>query len=377
MQARFNESDVTYMAEAIHLARQGLYTTSPNPRVGCVIVKDGNVVGRGAHLRAGEPHAEVFALQEAGFNAKAATAYVTLEPCSHTGRTPPCANALIEAGISRVVIAMQDPNPLVSGKGIQRLLSSGILVDIGLLEQQAKQLNLGFIKRMTSGMPHVRLKSAASLDGQTALKNGESQWITSEHARADVQSWRAQSCAILTGIGTVLADDPLMNVRLESTTRQPIKVILDSTMRISKESRILNDGPVIIIYSELAYQSLTSTKQQELITKRDHLQARGIQTLSMSGNTSKLDLEMILKYLASQGVNEVFVEAGATLAGALLAKQYVDELILYMAPKLMGVGRGLFDFSIPTMTASIPLQIQDLRQIGPDIRIIAKPMLKV
>lgn len=377
MLTKLNELDGMYMAEAIHLARQGLYTTTPNPRVGCVIVKDGNVIGRGAHLKAGEPHAEVYALREAGQQAKGATAFVTLEPCSHTGRTPPCANALIEAGVSRVVIAMQDPNPLVSGKGIQRLISAGIQVDTGLLEQQAQQLNLGFIKRMRSGMPYVRLKTAASLDGQTALSNGESQWITSPHARTDVQRWRAQSCAILTGIGTVLADDPLMNVRLENTLRQPLKVILDSAMRIPEQARILNGDPVIIVYSESAYRSLATSKQQELIAKRERLQQRGIHTLAMSGTDSKLDLDAILKYLATQGVNEVFVEAGATLSGAMMAEKCVDELILYVAPKLMGDGRGLFHFSIPSISASISLQFQDIRQIGPDIRIIATPFSRV
>ncbi|HQO17284.1 MAG TPA: bifunctional diaminohydroxyphosphoribosylaminopyrimidine deaminase/5-amino-6-(5-phosphoribosylamino)uracil reductase RibD, partial [Methylotenera sp.] len=237
------------MTLALQLAEQGLYTTTPNPRVGCVIVKNHQIIGQGAHLKAGEPHAEVLALRNAGANAKGADVYVTLEPCNHHGRTPPCVDALIQAGVGRVVVAMQDPNPLVAGNGIQRLQANGIEVGVGLMASVANTLNVGFISRMTRGLPYVRCKVAASLDGKTALNNGRSQWITSDPARQDVQHWRAQSCAIMTGIGTVLADNPSMTVRLPNTTRQPLRVIIDGHLQTPADAKLLQHGQTLIAYA--------------------------------------------------------------------------------------------------------------------------------
>lgn len=360
----FTVADHTYMTLALRLAEQGLYSTQPNPRVGCVIVKNNQIIGQGAHLKAGEPHAEVFALREAGASAKEADAYVTLEPCNHQGRTPPCVDALIIAGIKRVVVAMQDPNPLVAGKGIQRLQAHGIEVKLGLMEAEANALNPGFISRMTRGLPYVRSKVAASLDGSTALNNGQSQWITSDAARQDVQHWRAQSCAILTGIGSVLADNPSMNVRLPDLLRQPLRVVVDSKLQIPLDAKILQGGNTLIAYAN------------GLQHRSNGLQAAGASLLQVAGDEGKVCLKSLLSHLASLGINEVMVEAGGRLNGALLAQNLIDELLIYYAPKLMGSqSKGMF--ALPTlidMRQAINLQLLDIRQIGKDIRLRAKPI---
>jgi diaminohydroxyphosphoribosylaminopyrimidine deaminase/5-amino-6-(5-phosphoribosylamino)uracil reductase len=350
------------MARALQLAELGLRTTSPNPRVGGVLVKDGKNIGEGWHERAGEPHAEVHALRAAGKAARGATAYVTLEPCSHHGRTPPCADALIEAGVSRVVVAMQDPNPLVAGRGIAKLQAAGIAVECGLMEAAARELNIGFVSRMTRGTPWVRSKIAASLDGRTALANGVSKWITSDAARQDVQQWRARSCAILTGIGTVLADDPQLNVRDADAKRQPLRVVLDTELRISVNAKILQGGNVLI------YTASTDT------TKLSVLRERGAEVVVMQAAEGGLPLAAMLIDLAKRGINEVLVEAGKTLNGALLKAGLVDELVLYLAPQLLGdVARGLVGLGeLTQLEQRVELAWQDVRHVGSDIRIIAR-----
>jgi diaminohydroxyphosphoribosylaminopyrimidine deaminase/5-amino-6-(5-phosphoribosylamino)uracil reductase len=375
MTAQFSSQDAFYMAEALKLAAQGLYTTSPNPRVGCVIVKDNNIIGRGAHLKAGEPHAEVYALREAGQSAIGADAYVTLEPCSHTGRTPPCMKALIDAQVSRVIIAMQDPNPMVSGRGIAYLSEQGLQVEVGLMQKEAEALNMGFIKRMRMQMPYVRSKIAASLDGKTALSNGKSQWITSPASRSDVQHWRAQSCAILTGIGTVQADNPNMTVRLENASRQPFRVIVDSRLQIADDAKILQKNAenerVIVAYAEKS----SSHDAKKTILKRKGVELWCLPLVNLE--KPQVDLTALLQALAREGVNEVFVEAGQTLNGALLAQYLIDELILYYAPKLMGhEGQGMFAMPpLTEMAQAISLQLLDVRQVGVDIRLRAKPII--
>lgn len=360
----FKAIDYTHMAHALRLAEQGLYSTSPNPRVGCVILNEGKVVGEGAHLKAGEPHAEVFALRQAGDAAKGASVYVTLEPCSHTGRTPPCADALISAGVKRVVVAMQDPNPLVAGAGIRKLVDHGIEVNSGLLEAQALALNAGFVKRMTQQQPFVRCKVAASLDGKTALNNGQSQWITSEASRLDVQHWRARACAILTGVGTVLADNPQLNVRSITTPRQPLRVVVDSQLKTPANANLLQSGSTLIAYVNDEAQSAPA------------LLAAGAELLQLPSHLGQVDLPALLKALAMRGVNEVHCEAGAKLSGAMLAQGLVDELLIYLAPTVMGdIARGMFVLPEYTqMPQRIQLQLLDVRQIGNDIRVRAKPM---
>ncbi len=359
---QWTTQDFEWMTQALRLAERGLYTTSPNPRVGCVIVKNGQLIGVGFHLKAGEPHAEVHALRQAGNHTKGATAYVTLEPCSHYGRTPPCAHALVEAGVSRVVIAMQDPNPLVAGKGIAYLQSHGIEVTSGLLQTQAQALNPGFILRMTQQRPYVRLKVAASLDGKTALANGASQWITSAASRKDVHHWRARSCAMLTGIGTVLHDDPSLTVREVDTPRQPLRVIVDSQLRIPLNARVLHGGHAVIAYAQAPQDKLAL------------LQAQGVQTIALPDAAGQIDINALLKTLAQQQINEVMVEAGAGLNGAMLQSGLVDELLMYYAPKLMGnTGAGMFNLpAFETMSQALDLNIIDVRHFGQDIRIQAK-----
>lgn len=354
--------DYEWMAQALRLAAQGLYTTTPNPRVGCVIIKDGQCVGSGRHLKAGEPHAEIYALREAGQQAAGATAYVTLEPCSHFGRTPPCADALVNAGVRRVVIAMQDPNPLVAGKGVAKLQAHGISVTVGVCESQARALNPGFISRMTRQRPYVRLKIAATMDGRTALSNGESQWITGDDARKDVHHWRAQSCAIITGIQTILKDNASLTVREVETSRQPFRVILDSQLRIPPDAKVLADGKAMV-----AYAHSDATKLQTL-------DALGVQTLHAPGKHGQVDLLSVMQSLVSLPCNEVLVEAGAKLSGAFLQSGIVDELLLYYAPKLMGdSARGMFTLpAFSKMTDALNLKIIDLRQFGQDIRITAQ-----
>jgi diaminohydroxyphosphoribosylaminopyrimidine deaminase/5-amino-6-(5-phosphoribosylamino)uracil reductase len=358
----FTGEDHAYMAQALRLAERGLHSTTPNPRVGCVIVKDGEVVGEGWHQRAGEPHAEIHALNQAGHEARGATVYVTLEPCSHHGRTPPCANALIDAGVGRVLAAMRDPNPQVAGRGMELLTLAGIDSRVGLLEAEARELNLGFISRMTRGRPWVRVKSAASVDGKTALLSGESKWITCEAARADVQRWRARACAILTGVGTVLADDPQMNVRLPGIERQPLRVILDSRLTTPASARILAGG-VLLVCAE------------EDPTRRAALAAAGAEVVRLSGDDGRVDLVALMAELARRGINELHVEAGATLNGALLRAGLVDEWVAYQAPVVLGhQARGLFDVpALGDMAARWVFSYRDVRQIGEDLRLILRP----
>lgn len=353
--------DSHWMARALQLAQRGLCTATPNPRVGCVLVKREKLIGEGWHVRAGEAHAEVHALRAAGAAAQGATAYVTLEPCSHHGRTPPCAEALNKAGVARVVCAMQDPNPQVAGQGVAKLRAAGIAVETGLMEADARELNIGFVSRMTRGLPFVRSKIAASLDGRTALANGASQWITGESARLDVQHWRARSCAVLTGIGTVLTDDPQLNVRIE-TERQPVRVVLDSALRMSPSARILQGGGTVI------YTVSADAQKQEALRRR------GAEVLRLADAQGRVDLHAVLRDLAQRGINEVLVEAGRTLNGALLRSGLVDELVLYLAPQLLGdAARGLADLGeLTQLDQRVALAWQDVRHVGGDLRITAR-----
>jgi diaminohydroxyphosphoribosylaminopyrimidine deaminase/5-amino-6-(5-phosphoribosylamino)uracil reductase len=358
----FSAQDSVWMAQALRLAERGLYGTSPNPRVGCVLVRDGDVVGTGWHRRAGEPHAEVHALREAGEAARGATAYVTLEPCSHHGRTPPCAEALVEAGVARVVVAVQDPNPQVAGEGIARLRAAGIAVESGLMETAARELNIGFFARMTRGMPWVRSKIAMSLDGRTALGNGKSQWITGDAARQDVQRWRARSCAVLTGINTVLADDARLNVREIEMPRQPLRVVLDSQLRIPLEARVLIGGGVLI------YTAMHDAE------KSAALEQAGASVCVLPDGKGQVDLPAMLRDLAQRGCNEVLVEAGSILNGALLRTGLVDELLLYVAPQLLGeAARGMAQLGeLTSLDQRVNLKWQDMRQVGNDLRITVR-----
>lgn len=340
-----------------------MYTTSPNPRVGCVIVNNGMVVGEGWHARAGQAHAEVHALQQAEDRARGATAYVTLEPCSHHGRTPPCADALIAAGVARVVAAMRDPNPKVAGSGMARLQATGIDTASGLMETQARELNPGFIARMEKQRPWVRSKIAASLDGGTALENGVSQWITGAAARHDVQHWRARACAVLTGIGTVLTDDPQMNVRGIEVGRMPLRVVLDSQLRLPPDARILQGGGVLIVC------------RNDSVPQADILRQAGAEILALPGGDGLTDLPALLAVLAQREINELHVEAGSGVNGAMLRAGLIDELLLYLAPTLLGsAARGLFDFPALTgMSQRTNLDILALDKVGQDIRVRARP----
>ncbi len=351
--------DAIYMARAIQLAKKGLYTTDPNPRVGCVLVRDGQIIGEGWHVQSGQGHAEIEALQNTE-NAKGATAYVTLEPCSHHGKTPPCCDALINAGVSRVVVAMQDPNPLVSGRGLERLKASGCEVSCGLLMEEAQTLNRGFIKRMTLNRPFVRSKLAMSLDGRTALASGESKWITSTEARADVHQLRAQSSAILTGINTVLADDPALTARVASDVTQPIRVVLDSTLKM----------PVTAQISKLEGRSLILTCSDDK-EKYVELQSAGFEVYKLPSKNTRLELSAVMDFLAQQQINEVLVEAGSVLNGALLVENLVDEWIVYMAPCVLGdQGRGLFSVpGLDKMSDKKDLILRDVRQVGSDLKL--------
>lgn len=364
----FSTADYAAMAQALALAERGLYTTTPNPRVGCVIVRDGITVGSGWHARAGEPHAEVHALREAGEAARGATAYVTLEPCAHFGRTPPCADALIRAGVARVVAAMQDPDPRTAGQGLARIAAAGIEVACGLMADEARELNIGFVSRLSRQRPWLRLKAAASLDGKTALNNGISQWITGPAARRDGQHWRARACAILTGIGTVRDDDPRLNVREVETSRQPLRVVVDARLEMSPQARMLNDpdgGPVLIACGARADS-----------TRAAALRAAGAEILELPNPAGKVDLPALLAELARRGLNEVHAEAGFKLNGSLLSEGCVDELLLYVAPMLVGdAARGLFNLpELAQLGEARRLRIRDLRQIGDDLRLIARPL---
>lgn len=354
--------DSIWMAQALRLAEQGLYSTSPNPRVGCVLVADGKIIGSGWHRRAGEPHAEVLALREAGGRARGATAYVTLEPCSHHGRTPPCADALIAAGVARVALAVQDPNPRVAGEGIAKLRAAGIAVESGLMEAEARELNAGFFSRMTRGTPWLRSKIAASLDGRTALANGASQWITGDAARLDVQHWRARSCAVLTGIATVLADDARLDVRDVATGRQPLRVVLDSKLRVPLTARMLQRGNVLI------YAAINDPERIAA------LQNAGAAVSVLPDPNGQVDLAAMLRDLAKRGCNEVLLEAGSTLNGAMLRAGLVDELLLYVAPQLLGDrARGIAQLGeLASLDQRIDLKWQDMRQVGNDLRITVK-----
>ena len=345
--------DHQFMSEALAQAQNALYLPNPNPRVGCVIVKEGKVIGRGFTQRVGGAHAEVQALADArvrGFDPAGSTIYVTLEPCNHTGKTPPCVDALIAAKPALVMVAMSDPNPLVDGQGLERLKAAGIDVRCGLLEPEARALNLGFISRMTRGLPWVRMKIAASLDGKTALPNGQSQWITGSQARADGHHWRAQACAILTGVGTVKEDDPTLNVREVQTERQPWKIIVDSKLETPLNAKILShlDQSGLI----LVCASLASAQAQE---KAKALEGRGVEVIAMANDSGKVNLPKLFAYLAQERqMNEIHVEAGFKLNGSLLREDCVDELLLYYAPFLMGEGIGMANIS--------PLTALDLRQ---------------
>ena len=361
-------TELNFMLEAIQLAKKGWYSTHPNPRVGCVLVKEQKIIARGWHQQAGHGHAEVNALKAAGENAKGATAYVTLEPCSHFGKTPPCSNALIDAGIAEVVVAMQDPNPLVAGQGIERLRKAGINTRVGVLEQEAQALNRGFIQRMQSQRPIIRCKMGMSLDGRTAMASGESQWITSPAARRDVQRLRAESSAILTGIGTVLADDPSMNVREKEfryQEMQPKRVVLDSQLRMSERAKMLT----------LPGQTYIFTAAHRLASDKAYaLQNAGAELVAIELRDQHLDLQQVLAQLEQLQFNEVLLETGPTLSGAMLKAGLVDELVIYMAPKLMGdEGRGLFHLpGLEKMQDVMDLVILDIRSIGPDIRMTIK-----
>jgi diaminohydroxyphosphoribosylaminopyrimidine deaminase/5-amino-6-(5-phosphoribosylamino)uracil reductase len=368
--------DRAYMAEALQLARRGLYTTSPNPRVGCVLVRDGKIIGRGWHERAGEPHAEINALRDAEKyfgDARGATAYVTLEPCSHHGRTPPCCEALVAAGIRRVVAAMTDPNPLVSGRGLDFLRDAGIDVGAGLLEAQARELNVGFVSRMERGRPWVRVKLATSLDGRTAMASGESQWLTGPAARSDVQRLRARSCAVISGVDTVLHDNAALSVRAAElqlpdadaiAARQPLRVVLDSQLRLHPPARLFAQPGRLVI--------ATLNDEQK---RWEPLLDAGAQVLRLPARDGRIDLAALMAWLFDQQCNEVMVEAGAVLAGAFWRAGFIDRLTIYMAPTLLGSnGRPLFDLPLDKMREQQRLDIHEIRAIGNDWRIDASPL---
>lgn len=444
-------NDHAFMGRALELAALGQYTTDPNPRVGSVVVRDGNIVGEGAHWRAGAPHAEIHALQAAGDLARGATVYITLEPCSHHGRTPPCADALLAAGVGRVVVAMQDPNPLVSGRGLERLRAAGIAVDTGVLEFEARALNPGFVRRMHSGRPWVRVKLASSLDGRTAMASGESKWITGPAARRDVQHWRARAGAILTGSGTVLADDPHLTVRLSPAElladrgidparyrelkgmpiRQPLRVVVDSQLQMPRGARLLDGGPVLVLTSAARADSEKADELRrrgaEVTALAPHatsdtlgqlhgrgpeglgipepvasdalggFQGQGAEELAVAGwaadpppdagrqddgltamtgeQDSRLDLSAVLDLLGERGVNELHVEAGSGLAGALARWGLVDEWLFYLAPCLMGSGaRPLLDWPLQQMAERAELDVFACDWVGDALRLRAYPL---
>ena len=359
----FSAADAGLMSRALRLAQRGINTTQPNPRVGCVLATAGRIVGEGWHERAGEPHAEINALRAAGSDASGATAYVTLEPCSHHGKTPPCADAMIEAGVGRVVVAMGDPNPAVAGQGIARLEAAGITVQVGLMAAEAGVLNRGFISRVTRGRPFVTLKVAASLDGATAMASGESQWITGPDARRDVQRLRASSGAILTGVGTVVADDPALTVRDGlSGERQPVRAIMDSRLGTPPTAKLLREPGETLIYCV----------DDE---GRAPLEQAGATVTKLPAQDGRVDPAAVLEQLAGQGVNDLLVECGPALAGALLAGQHVDELVIYQAPHIMGSNthRIAETPGWSELSDRLALSISDVRRVGNDLRITARP----
>ncbi len=357
-------NDIDAMRYALAQASKGLFITTPNPRVGCVIVREGQVLAVGHTQPAGFAHAEAAALQDAatrGVTVRGATAYVSLEPCSHQGRTPPCADALIASGIRRVVVATGDPNPLVAGQGLARMRAAGIIVECGVLEQEAREMNSGFFSRMERGRPWVRMKIAASLDGGTALNNGSSQWITSKPARDDGHAWRAQACAILTGIGTVMQDDPQLNVRAVETSRQPRRIVVDSQLQISPEAKVLQGGGTWIFAAQ-------SHPEREAM-----LREQGAEVIVLPNPAGKVDLAELLNELGRRQINELHVEAGYKLNGSLLRAACVDELLLYLAPSLLGPAQGMAKLpELSDLRLRQQLEFHDVRQIGPDLRILAR-----
>ncbi|HJV50310.1 MAG TPA: bifunctional diaminohydroxyphosphoribosylaminopyrimidine deaminase/5-amino-6-(5-phosphoribosylamino)uracil reductase RibD [Noviherbaspirillum sp.] len=357
-------SDHEGIALALQWAAKGMFITTPNPRVGCVIVKDGQVIGEGHTQPPGQAHAEVQALRDAerrGADVRGATVYVTLEPCSHYGRTPPCADALIKAGVARVVAAVADPNPLVAGQGLEKLRAAGIEVACGVLEDEASEMNIGFMSRMRTGKPWMRMKAAASLDGRTALHNGSSQWITSQAARDDGHWWRARACAVLTGIGTVLADDPQMTVRAVETPRQPRRIVVDSRLQIDPRARILEGGDTWVVAARTDPE------------KEAQLRGRGAEVIVLPNAHGKVDLPALMFELGRRQINEVHVEAGSKLNGSLISEGCVDELLLYLAPSLLGDAQGLFDLpALDSLDGRKVLSFHEVKQIGPDLRILAR-----
>jgi diaminohydroxyphosphoribosylaminopyrimidine deaminase/5-amino-6-(5-phosphoribosylamino)uracil reductase len=361
-QSAWTDEDRRAMSRAFALAQRGLYTTDPNPRVGCVLLRDGQVVGEGWHERAGEAHAEPRALASAGAAARGATAYVTLEPCNHQGRTPPCTLALIEAGVARVVYALEDPNPLVAGGGAARLRQHGIHVASGLMAAACEELNPGYVRRMRTGMPYVRVKLASSLDGHTALASGESRWITSQEARKDAQAFRARSSAIVTGVGTILADDPALNVRIGASDRQPLRVVLDSHLRTPSDARVVDrEGRVLVV------------GVHDDAARRKSLEVQQVEVQILPAKDDRLDLAAVLALLGKRGMNEIWVEAGPTLAGAFVRERLFDELIVYVAPSLLGQGaRPLLDLPpLKRLEEKMSLRFTDCRSVGDDLRITA------
>ncbi|CAH2907362.1 MAG: Diaminohydroxyphosphoribosylaminopyrimidine deaminase (EC / 5-amino-6-(5-phosphoribosylamino)uracil reductase (EC [uncultured Paraburkholderia sp.] len=364
----FSQTDFVHMERTLALAKRGMYTTDPNPRVGCVIVQNGEVIGEGFTQPAGQDHAEIRAMKDArsrGHDLRGATVYFTLEPCSHFGRTPPCANALIEAQVARVVAAMEDPNPQVSGRGLAMLRDAGIEVRCGLLANEAQELNIGFVSRMTRGRPWVRMKVAASLDGRTGLHSGVSQWITGEAARADGHAWRARASAILTGIGTVREDDPRMTVRAVDTPRQPQRVLIDSQLEVSPQAQILAGAPTLIFCGNL---------DERHSERAQALRNRGAEIVEMANAAGKVDLPGMLKVLGERQVNELHVEAGYKLNGSLLREGCVDELLVYLAPSLLGNdSMSMFNLSAPaTLESRVKLAFHNVERIGDDLRMLAR-----
>ena len=362
----FNAADHGHMAEALRLAERGLYTTDPNPRVGAVVVKDGKVIGSGFHRKAGEAHAEVLALQEAGAAAQGATLYVTLEPCAHQGKTPPCADAVVAAKLARVVVAMTDPNPLVSGNGFEKLAAAGIATAQGLMEAQARALNPGFISRMTRKRPWVRSKLAVSLDGRTALADGESKWISGEASRWDVHHWRARSSAVLTGIGTLLKDDPSLNVRLEGEWLQPKKIVIDPNLSTPPDAKVFKQHPDSVYIAT----TIEDEEEHELLNNV----GANIQVFPEK-SSGMMDMKLVLEILAELECNEVLVEAGAGMNGPLLAAGLIDELIVYMAPNVLGdTARGMFSLPpLAGMDQRREFEITDIRKLGQDLRLMLRP----
>ncbi len=352
------------MRRALALAEQAMFTTTPNPRVGCVIVQDERVIGEGFTQPAGQDHAEVQAMKDArarGETLRGATAYVTLEPCSHYGRTPPCAKGLIEAGVKRVIAAMEDPNPVVAGRGLAMLRDAGVDVRCGLLEQEAREMNIGFVARMTRGTPWVRLKVAASLDGKTALNNGASQWITGAAARADGHAWRARACAILTGIGTVREDDPSLTVREVQTTRQPLRIVVDSHLDISPAARVLADGNALVVCADGDAARVA------------RLRDLGVEVLDLPNANGKVELPALLRVLGERQLNEIHVEAGYKLNGSLLREHCVDELLAYFAPCILGDAQGMFHLpALSSLDDKLTFRFTDVRTIDNDLRFMAR-----